>query len=32
MLALLVMKFFDELKTVPRIKVKPIAWLQSREE
>jgi glycerol-3-phosphate acyltransferase PlsY len=31
-LALLVMKFFDELKTVPRIKLKPIAWLQSREE
>jgi glycerol-3-phosphate acyltransferase PlsY len=29
-LALLVMKFFDELKTVPRIKLKPIAWLQSR--
>jgi len=29
-LALLVIKFFDELKTVPRIKLKPIAWLQSR--
>jgi len=31
-LALLLMKSFDELKTVPRIKVKPVAWLQSREE
>jgi glycerol-3-phosphate acyltransferase PlsY len=30
-LALLVLKFFDELKTVPRLKLKPIAWLQSRE-
>ena len=29
-LALLVLKFFDELKTVPRLKLKPIAWLQSR--
>ena len=29
-LALLVLKFLDELKTVPRIKLKPIAWLQSR--
>jgi len=31
-LALLVIKFFDELKTLPRIKLKPIAWLQSRGE
>ena len=31
-LSLLVLKFFDELKTVPRIKLKPIAWLQSRGE
>jgi glycerol-3-phosphate acyltransferase PlsY len=29
-LALLVLKFFDELKTFPKIKLKPIAWLQSR--
>jgi glycerol-3-phosphate acyltransferase PlsY len=29
-LALLVLKFFDELKSVPRLKLKPIAWLQSR--
>lgn len=29
-LALFVMKFFGELKTVPRIKVKILAWLQSR--
>jgi len=29
-LALLVIKFSAELKTVPRIKLKPIAWLQSR--
>jgi glycerol-3-phosphate acyltransferase PlsY len=29
-LALLVLKFFDELKTVPRFKLRPIAWLQSR--
>lgn len=29
-LALLAVKHFDELKSVPRIKVKPIAWLQSR--
>ena len=29
-LALLVLKFFDELKSVPRVKLKPIAWLQSR--
>ncbi len=29
-LALLVLKFFDELKTMPRLKLKPIAWLQSR--
>jgi glycerol-3-phosphate acyltransferase PlsY len=28
-LALLVLKFFTELKTVPRIKLKPVAWLQS---
>jgi glycerol-3-phosphate acyltransferase PlsY len=31
-LALLVLKFFAELKTVPRIRLKPIAWLQSRGE
>lgn len=30
-LALFVLKFFDELKTVPRIRLKPIAWLRSRE-
>ena len=29
-LALLAVKHFEELKSVPRIKVKPIAWLQSR--
>ncbi len=29
-LALLVMKFFGELKVVPRIRLKPITWLQSR--
>jgi len=29
-LTLLVVKHFDELKTIPRIKVKLIAWLQSR--
>jgi glycerol-3-phosphate acyltransferase PlsY len=29
-LALLVLKFFSELKTVPRLKLKPVAWLQSR--
>jgi glycerol-3-phosphate acyltransferase PlsY len=29
-LALLVLKFFAELKTFPRIKLKPVAWLQSR--
>jgi glycerol-3-phosphate acyltransferase PlsY len=29
-LALLVLKFFDELKTFPRVKLKPVVWLQSR--
>jgi glycerol-3-phosphate acyltransferase PlsY len=29
-LALLVLKFFYELKTFPRVKLKPVAWLQSR--
>jgi hypothetical protein len=29
-LALLVLKFFEELKVVPRIRVKPVAWLRSR--
>jgi len=29
-LALLVIKFFAELKTAPRIKLKPVAWFQSR--
>lgn len=29
-LTLLAVKHFGELKSVPRIKVKPIAWLQSR--
>jgi len=29
-LALLVLKFFDDLKTVPKIRLKPIVWLQSR--
>ena len=29
-LTLLVIKHFDELRTVPRIKVKLLAWLQSR--
>jgi glycerol-3-phosphate acyltransferase PlsY len=31
-LALLVLKFRTELKTAPRIRLKPIAWLQSRGE
>jgi glycerol-3-phosphate acyltransferase PlsY len=31
-LALLVLKFRNELKTAPKIKLKPIAWLQSRGE
>ena len=31
-LALLVLKFFGELKTFPKIKLKPITWLQSRGE
>lgn len=31
-LALLVLKFFAELKTFPRIRLKPITWLQSRGE
>lgn len=31
-LALLLMKFFEELKTVPRLKLRPITWLQSRGE
>jgi glycerol-3-phosphate acyltransferase PlsY len=31
-LTLLVMKFFNELKTVPRFKLKPVTWLQSRGE
>jgi len=29
-LALLALKHFDELKTAPRIRLKPIAWLRSR--
>jgi glycerol-3-phosphate acyltransferase PlsY len=29
-LALLVLKFRTELRTVPRFKLKPVAWLQSR--
>jgi glycerol-3-phosphate acyltransferase PlsY len=31
-LALLVMKFFEELKTVPRFTLRPVTWLQSRGE
>jgi glycerol-3-phosphate acyltransferase PlsY len=30
-LALLVLKFFTELKVVPRFRLRPLAWLQSRE-
>jgi glycerol-3-phosphate acyltransferase PlsY len=31
-LALLVLKFFDELKAAPKIRLRPITWLQSRGE